>query len=81
MKNQNKTSKTVQFFLDRGLRCFGSLGSVVCFVFFGAGFGAGTSVCAFRFNKHRTWLQLVLWLDLPYECTCKARKSSHASSV
>ena len=52
MKNQNKTSKTVQFFLDRGLRCFGSLGSVVCFEFFAAGFGAGTSVCAFRFNKH-----------------------------
>ena len=50
MKNQNKTSKTVQFFLDRGLRCFGSLGSVVCFVFFGAGafFGAfleNTRIC------------------------------------
>ena len=38
--------KVVQFFLDRGLRCFGSLGSVICFGLFRAGFGAGTSVCA-----------------------------------
>ena len=64
MKNQNKTSKTVQFFLDRGLRCFGSLGSVVCFVFFGAGFGAGTSVCAFRFNKHRLFTVALVGLHL-----------------
>jgi hypothetical protein len=54
----------IQLFFDRGLRCFGSLGSFVCFDFFGAGFLVGTSVCDFRFSKHRLFTVALVGLRI-----------------